>query len=300
VDTESALQDFLQTQRLPESFLAHAREWFLPLAASLVEHRQAADRPIVVGINGSQGSGKSTLAALLSLLFSREYGLRSIDLSIDDFYLTRAQRQALAEEVHPLLATRGVPGTHDVELLGDTLQRLAGAEHPVPVPRFDKSRDDRVPASRWHSVAPPLDIIILEGWCLGVRAQQTGQLAIPANELERDEDPRGLWRGYVNARLQADYHGLYDLIDIWVMLQAPSFDSVFRWRLEQEQKLAEQQPQPGSRVMSAAQIGRFIQHYQRLTQQALDTLPASVHYLFKLDEQRRILEATRPRPVSLP
>jgi D-glycerate 3-kinase len=293
------LQEFVHIQRLPETFVAHAQQWFVPLAARLAAHHRAADRPIVIGVNGSQGSGKSTLSALLSVVLAREYSLHSIDLSIDDFYLTRAQRQALAKTVHPLLATRGVPGTHDVDLLADTLQRLRGAGAPVAVPRFDKSQDDRVPSAQWQSVDPPLDIIILEGWCLGVRAQQPAQLATPANALERDEDKQGTWREYVNARLQEDYHRLYDLIDIWVMLQAPSFDSVFRWRLEQEQKLAQKQTGTDSRVMSAEQIARFIQHYQRLTQQALDTLPATVHYLFRLDEQRRILEATQPRAVSL-
>jgi len=300
VNTEQALQDFLQTHQLPATFLAHAQQWFVPLAEQLVQHRRQAGRPLIVGINGSQGSGKSTLASFLSLLFPQEYGLRSIDLSIDDFYLTRQERTTLAKNVHPLLATRGVPGTHDVELLRTTLQALAGQRGRVAIPRFDKAQDDRSPAGLWPSEESPVDIIILEGWCLGARAQQQAQLLSPVNQLESSEDAQGLWRGYVNTRLEADYHDLYDMVDIWAMLQAPSFDSVFRWRLEQEQKLSNSHTQSGSRIMSADQVARFIQHYQRLTQHALETMPSTVNYLFQLDEQRQILRASQPKPVRFP
>jgi D-glycerate 3-kinase len=180
-----------------------------------------------------------------------------------------------------------------------TLQALTHSTGSVAVPRFDKAQDDRLPADRWTQVEAPLDVVIVEGWCLGARAQPQEALATAVNELEQKEDPDGTWRGHVNRQLERHYHGLYDLVDVWIMLQAPSFDSVYQWRLEQEQKLTETTAQAGPRIMSPRQIARFIQHYQRLTEQALRTLPQQVHYLFRLDEQRRIIESTHPRAVNI-
>ena len=118
---------FLDQHRLGVAYLHYAQCWFEPLAASLLVHRNgagAADRPMLVAVNGSQGSGKSTLCAWLCAHLQAACGVRAISVSLDDFYLTRAQRQKLAASVHPLLATRGVPGTHDVHLLNSTLDAL--------------------------------------------------------------------------------------------------------------------------------------------------------------------------------
>ena len=71
--------------------------------------------PLVLGICGAQGSGKSTLAEALAERLERD-GLACAVLSLDDLYLTRAERERLARGVHPLLATRGPPGTHDTSL----------------------------------------------------------------------------------------------------------------------------------------------------------------------------------------
>jgi D-glycerate 3-kinase len=54
----------------------------------------------------------------------------------------------------PLLRTRGVPGTHEIELLLSVLAALPNASDKLPVtwPRFDKGRDTRMPPSRWPRV----------------------------------------------------------------------------------------------------------------------------------------------------
>ena len=257
-----------------------------------------------MGLNGSQGSGKSTLASLLTLLLARRHQLRAIDLSIDDFYLTRAARQALAQRVHPLLATRGVPGTHEVTLMQKTLQSLTRQRGQVAIPRFNKAMDDRYPMDQWDNGTAPFDLVILEGWCVGTTAQSARALLEPVNDLESREDSDGTWRRYVNQRIVEEYQPFYQSLDIWIMLQAPSFDCVYRWRLEQEEKLAqrlraERAPDTvADRLMSPAEICRFIQHYQRLTEHTLGDLPDRVHYLFRLDEQRRVVASTQPRSVQ--
>jgi len=298
VSIEKAIEEFLHAQRLPEAFIGQTKQWFLPLAAQLAAHRQQANRPLTVGINGSQGSGKSTLAALLRLLLERIHDLRAIDLSIDDFYLTRTERESLAADVHPLLATRGVPGTHDIDLMRSTLDALTHTPGQVAIPRFDKAQDDRLPPGQWTPVESPLDMVIIEGWCLGVRAQSEKNLIPPVNRLEAQEDSEAVWRRHVNTQIAQHYEPLYERVDIWIVLQAPSFDSVYQWRLEQEQKLIKATGQPGSRLMTPSQLARFIQHYQRLTEHMLQTLPAQAHYLFRLDPQRRIIETRQPRGMS--
>lgn len=283
-------EQFLEAHQLDASYLVHARKWFTFLAAALAEHQKSAGRPILVGVNGCQGSGKTTLCDYLAADMKARYGLRAIALSLDDFYHTRARREQLAREVHPLLATRGVPGTHNVDLLQQTLARLlTPGLDPVSVPRFDKATDDRRPRRDWGIVEPGIDLVLLEGWCLGARPETGAQLEKPVNELEQSEDPDGVWRRYVNRSLAEDFISLYSRIDQWVMLRAPSFDCVLRWRQEQERKLAATTgTESPNRIMNEGELERFVRFFQRLTERCLQTLPEEVDYLYHLDGQRNI------------
>ena len=287
------LCDFITQHQLPESYIAEARQWFFPLAESIVK-RKNDSKTYIVGINGAQGSGKSTLADLLVFLFKDKYQLNTIALSIDDFYFTRQQRLTLANTIHPLLATRGAPGTHDVKLAQEVIHSLCDEETTSFVPRFDKSIDDRAPDNDLEPVSTKTDIIILEGWCLGAEAQAEDALLQPVNELEKEEDPDGVWRRYVNQQLREVYPDLFRLINTWIMLKAPSFDCVYQWRLEQENKLRDSLVNSSSssvtnKIMDSNDIKRFIQYYQRITEHLLVTLPDKVDYLFELDENRKVL-----------
>lgn len=282
---------FLDRQRLPDSYLATAGDWFDPLAA-LLARRASRGRSLNVALNGSQGSGKSTLCAYLCTALAERHGLSAVALSLDDFYLTRDERLALAARVHPLLATRGVPGTHDVALLRRTLRALATpAPAPVAVPRFDKSIDDRAPRECWPGIAAPVDVILLEGWCLGAHGEEPAALAAPLNALERDEDLQQRWRGYSDAQLREHYEPLYAEFDLWVMLAAPGFEQVLRWRTEQEDKLRDAVDGRGEGLMDAVALRRFVSHFERYTRQCLRDLPSKVDVLLQLDEDRHIIGA---------
>ncbi len=220
-------------------------------------------------MSGGQGTGKSTVSAFICEALGREFGNRCVALSLDDFYLERRDRNVLAASVHPLLRTRGVPGTHDVDLLRDILARLAEGEGTVSAPVFDKSVDDRLPTSQWRSIALPVDTVILEGWCVGARHQSALDLADPINDLERRLDPDSSWRCFVNDRLERDYEPLFKSLDALVFLEAPNFDAIRRWRMQQEHELIA----ACGRGMSDAEIERFIEHYQRITQACLEDLP---------------------------
>lgn len=293
--TEQALLDldlsaFLTAHKLPDAYVSTARQWFNALAQSIADQQQKMQQPIVVGINGTQGSGKSTLADFLVYALQNAFGLSAVALSLDDFYLTKAERNQLAKDVHPLLATRGVPGTHETQLAIQSIQALKNKQLPVAVPRFNKAVDDR--AEQAEIIDQPLDVVIFEGWCVGAQAQSEESLTSPANALEAQEDATGTWREYVNAALAADYQTLFGMMDVMVMLKAPSFDCVYAWRLEQEDKLRAKTG-GGKQVMSPEEVARFIQFYQRVTEHTLQTLPARADYVYTLDAQRQITDLSR-------
>jgi len=258
--------------------------WPETLVGRLLARPRPGDAPRVLGISGLQGTGKSTLAGqVVSAATAR--GLRAAVLSLDDLYLDRGARLALARDVHPLLATRGPPGTHEVALGLSIIDAVRGHAR-TRLPRFDKLGDRRLPESAWPRVHG-LDLLVFEGWCLGTTAQDNAALAGPLNALERDEDADGVWRRWCNAALARDYPPLWGAIDTLAFLQPPGFGIVPEWRWQQEQSL--QQAAPGSRGMDRAQVARFVQHYERVSRQALQTLPMSADVVVRLDAQRRIL-----------
>lgn len=230
-------------------------------ALDITESRCGARTPIV-GIAGAQGSGKSWLARAFA-----EATPGAINLSLDDFYLSSQARRALTESVHPLFATRGVPGTHDLGQLHATLDALlaAGPDSKTPLPGFDKLRDEPQPPETWRSFQGKPAAIILEGWCLGALPQSAGELATPINALERDADSESLWRRAVNAHLAADYADLFARLDAILFLQAPSFDIVHAWRCQQEETAL-------GRALTEAErqgIARFIAFFERITRSML-------------------------------
>ncbi|MDF1589828.1 MAG: kinase [Gammaproteobacteria bacterium] len=288
--TSTDITAFLSKHRLPQRYSSLVDQWFMSLATAIYAHQNKATSTVIIGVNGAQGSGKSTLTDLLVFLLKQRFKLNAIGLSIDDFYLTKQQRKQLATEVHPLMITRGVPGSHDIELATSTITKLVSGQLNVAIPRFDKASDDRYPPEHWDIVSDKVDIVILEGWCVGAQAQSPEQLTEPLNALESQHDPKAIWRQYVNQKLGDDYPALFDLIDIWIMLKAPSFDCVYAWRLEQEQKLRDTLKDDHA-TMNDQQIAFFIQHYQRITETILATLPAKVDYLFELNEDRQIIKS---------
>lgn len=250
---------------------------------------QTAKRPVVIGLCGAQGSGKTTLARAVMDACAGE-GLRAAVLSLDDLYFTHAERQVLARRVHPLLATRGVPGTHDVSLGMSVLNQLRGGK-PVPLPRFDKARDDRAPQDEWPAAPSACEVLLLEGWCVGALPQAPSELAMPVNGLEALEDSDAVWRTYANTVLSGSYQSLFAYIERLVLLAAPGFEVVHDWRLEQERELAAHRPS-GSHVMEEPAIARFISHYERLTRHILQEMPDRADLVVRLDPQRRVVTIT--------
>ena len=245
-----------------------------------------ARRPYLLGLSGLQGSGKSTLARDMKAQ-AEVRGWPTEVLSLDDFYYSRSEREALAHQIHPLLRTRGVPGTHEVELLMSVLAALPQASEKLPVsyPRFDKGRDTRMAPSRWPRITRPPQLIILEGWAIGLRPQTQAALEEPVNSMEREEDPDGGWRHWVNKQLRG-YQPLWRKLDALIVLQAPGWEIVRQWRSEQEEELLARH---APLAMDADTMVRFLAHFERLSRHALATLPEQADTTVEYDSNRHVI-----------
>jgi len=279
----------LELAGLPESpaiIAAHAAtdpdapEDYRQLAALLVSDWRSR-RPRWVGLSGGQGAGKSTLAHLV-VEAGTAIGFRIAVLSLDDFYLDRAARSALAARVHPLLETRGPPGTHDVEgCEGAMCALLERGEVGVPV--FDKGLDDRAGSRRLRG---PFDLVMLEGWCVGARPVERVDLEEPINALESERDPDGRWRRFVNDQLAGAYRQLWDALDELVFLRAPEMAAIRRWRLQQEESRSPEQR------LSSEEVVRFVQYFERVTLAMARDLPERAKVIVELDDAHRVTGLT--------
>ncbi|WP_158968990.1 P-loop NTPase fold protein [Paraglaciecola sp. L3A3] len=287
-------ETFINQHKLPSVFQQTAKEFYIPLADEIALHQKSAETSYFVGINGCQGSGKSTLSDYLKLYLEEKYNLSVIVMSLDDFYYSQDEREILATDVHPLFKTRGVPGTHDTSLIKQALEKIKSAQLPVTIPRFNKATDNPYNLSQWTKIDKQIDIVIFEGWCWGVDAQQESELEVPVNSLEALQDKQAIWRNYANTQLMLHYQPLYKYMDKWVMFKAPSFTDVYAWRLEQEQKLADSLGDKiTDAVMNNEQIKNFIQYYQRLTEHSLNTLADKCEHVYILNSVRKIIEHQR-------
>jgi D-glycerate 3-kinase len=262
-----------------------------PIATQIAAHIEGwltPGTPLIVGLCGTQASGKSTACAQLSEHFTAK-GLTVGVLSLDDLYLGRTVRAGLAADVHPLFATRGPPGTHDVAIGIATLDAVKRGD-PVMLPRFDKRGDEPLSSRSWPLLEGPCDVLLFEGWCVGAKPVSADLLVDPVNPLERDHDPEGVWRQYWNAHLESETAALFARIDRLVYLRPPSFEVVHRWRCQQEHEYqAKDGPARAAAAMTDEQVAHFIAHYERLTRWIMEEMPGRADVTIELDEGRNPL-----------
>jgi len=272
-NTQQEILALADKMQLPDSFSETVSNIYLPLSQVILNRKK--DRPLFVSINGAQGTGKSTMTGFLKLILESETGSRVADLSLDDFYSVRDERMSLADKVHPLFATRGVPGTHDVTMIEQVIEQLV-AQRPCRAPRFNKAMDDRCDESEWTDYSEPVEVILFEGWCNNSPAQSQQALSQPINALEENEDPQGVWRNHVNEQLVDYQQRLFDHADMCIMLKAPDFECVHEWRSLQENKLKESSKHLEQNfLMNDSELSRFIQHFERISRHTLSHLPGS-------------------------
>ncbi len=286
----------LMSHNIPEDSAMKLLPWYNKLADLLINSYRARNGGEKVNVNrmlaavaGSQGSGKSTLTAVLPSIIEQKSGLRAESFSLDDVYKSRAERGLMAENIHPLFITRGVPGTHNLVLALKTIDAIFSGKGKIPV--FDKSSDNPFPESEWRLIKQPADIVIVEGWCMGCPPIIDDELKIPVNELEALEDENCIWRNEINRQLKSEYSEFFGRFDFTAFLQAPGFEAVYSWRNLQEEKLRIARPDsPG--LMNANELKRFIRHFERITRQMLIHMPKIADAVLKLNDDHEIISMT--------
>jgi len=242
--------------------------------------------PFCLAINGAQGSGKSTLSEYLKAYLESQ-GIATEIVSLDDFYLSKAQRAERAIQYHTLFKVRGVPGTHDTTFAIEQVKRFKNSEDFI-LPRFNKATDEPYSSANWLKCTNKPKVLIFEGWCLGLMPQSAAQLNRPVNNLEATKDSNWVYRDRVNQFLADDYQALFALFDKLVFLNAQSFDRVYSWRLQQEHQLINR----AGTGMSDEEVTAFIQYFERLTRWGIESLSACSDLHIKLDENRQFSVAT--------
>ena len=259
---------------------------YLPLSKWIYITYKKDNKTKIIGLSGGQGSGKSRITEMLRFILKKRYGLELCVFSIDDFYKTKNERKKMSKKIHPLFLTRGVPGTHDINLINKTFKSLKKRSfNSVLIPRFDKLTDDRFKKSQWTKVKKPPNVIIFEGWCVGARHQKINVLKKSLNVIEKKYDSNFRWRKNVNSQLKGRYKKLFNKIDKLVYLKAPSFNHIFKWRLLQEQKL--KLTSKNKETMSKSKVREFIMFYERITRQMMKDFSKISDLTIFLDKSHR-------------
>ena len=250
-------------------------------------------KPYFVGLAGGQGTGKTTISSIIKIILEKYFKLKVFKISIDDFYKTRKERIALSKKVHPMLLTRGVPGTHDISMMLDFFKKSKSRKFKnMKLPNFNKAIDDRFPKNKWNTINKRPDVIIFEGWCVGARAETNKTLKKSINSMEKANDHKLVWRKYVNQQLKTKYKKLYSQLNCMIYLKAKNFSLLQKWRLKQEHKLwLKTKKKGGHKIMSKGDVINFMQTYQRITQNMFKNMPKYASIILNLNSNHQIKTA---------
>ena len=231
-------------------------------------------------IAGSQGSGKSSLSKLIKLYLEKFCYKSVVIISMDDFYLSKSQRTQLSKNIHPLFLTRGVPGTHDLELMNKKIKQILNKEFPIYLPIFDKVSDSR---KRTYKRVLKADVVIFEGWCAGARPVHLNYLHENFNNLEKHKDKNFIWRNSYNKYLN-EYQKLFSQFNFFIYFQFNQWDHVLNWKYKQELELRDKKKDLGLKKY----LREFIQYYEKVSKWMHLKVPKYCNILIKLDAHQKI------------
>ena len=261
---------------------------YIPIAFWIENKYKKKGETLILGFSGGQGSGKTTVTSILKIILKKFFKRRIHVSSIDNFYKTLEDRNKISNKIHPLLKTRGVPGTHDINLVKNFFNIIRKKKFKkIKLPKFEKAMDNRLEKKYWFNIKQKPEIVILEGWCVGARPQPNSLIKRPINILEKYEDKDLKWRKYVNEKLKKEYKKLFVMIDHLIFMKIPNFKVVFKWRLLQEKKL-KKKSHSNKKIMSYNEIKRFIMFYERITLQMMKDLSKSASVLMLLKKNHDI------------
>ena len=279
---ETTTEKFSNKEGMLKSFL-------IPMCFSIAK-KANNKKPYLVGLAGGQGTGKTTISSIIKIILEKYFKLKVFKISIDDFYKTRKERLNLSKKVHPMLATRGVPGTHDVQIMLNFFKKVKSKNFKkIELPNFNKAVDDRFPKKNWYKIKEKPDVIIFEGWCVGAKPELNKTLKKSINSLEKTNDQKFKWRKYVNQQLKTNYKNLYSQLNCMIYLKAKNFSLLQKWRLKQEHKLLLKTKKSSShKIMNKADVINFMQTYQRITENMFKKMPKYASIILNLSSNHQI------------
>ena len=282
---ETKTDKFKNKDRMIKSFLIPLCFW--------INKQANKKKPYFVGIAGGQGTGKTTTSSLLKIILIKFFKLKVFRISIDDFYKTRKERINLSKRVHPMLMTRGVPGTHDINMMLSFFKKVQRSEFKsLKLPTFNKAIDDRFNKKYWYNLKDKPDVIIFEGWCVGAKSEKNNTLKKTINSMEKSKDQKKIWRKYVNYQLKSGYKKLYSQLNCLIYLKAQNFSLLQKWRLKQERKLwLGSKRKLNLKIMSKVDVLNFMQTYQRITQNMFRYMPKYASIILNLNSNHQIKSA---------
>ena len=282
---ETSIEKFNNKNRMLKAFLIPMCFWILKKTNN--------KRPYFVGLADGQGTGKTTISSIVKIILEKYFKLKVFKISIDDFYKTRKEREALSKKVHPMLMTRGVPGTHDVQMMLNFFKKVKSNNFKkIELPDFNKAIDDRSPKKYWYNLKEKPDVVIFEGWCVGAKAELNKTLKKSINSLEKNNDQKLLWRKYVNQQLKTKYKILYSQLNCMIYLKAQNFSLLQKWRLKQEHKLRLRTKKSSShKIMNKSNVIIFMQTYQRITENMFKKMPKYASIVLNLNSNHQIKSA---------
>ncbi|POS85907.1 hypothetical protein EPUL_001620 [Erysiphe pulchra] len=269
-------------------------------------HLMLKKSPLFIALNGIQGIGKSTLSSALARRLSDEHSLRTIVISIDDFYLPHSEQLSLAQanRNNKLVQHRGHPGTHDLSLAKRVLSALANG-NMCQIPAYDKSahhgNGDRLPQLFWRVVNQTEDVkiqvVIFEGWCIGFSPLPDDAVAWKQNQTTnkslKNHDLNHLL--FINERLK-EYEEVFNAyFDGFVHIDAKDISYVYEWREEQEKIL--RQEKGWANAMSPQQVVDFVDNcfpaYELYTEALRQNGIVSRHDATRIKEIRLVVDRDR-------
>jgi len=282
---ETQADKFKNKERMIKSFLIPLCFW--------INSKADKKKPYFVGLAGGQGTGKTTTSSLIKIILSKYFKLNVFRISIDDFYKTRKERISLSKRVHPMLLTRGVPGTHDINMMLNFFKKSKSKKFKrLKLPTFNKAIDDRFGKKHWYDLKKKPDVIIFEGWCVGAKSEKNDTLKRTINSMEKTKDQKQIWRKYVNDQLKTKYRKLYSQLNCLIYLKAKDFSLLQKWRLKQERKLwIKSKKSSNTKIMSKQDVLSFMQTYQRVTQNMFRYMPKYASIIINLNSNHQIKSA---------
>ena len=279
---ETKKEKFKNKERMLKSFLIPICFW--------IKNKSNHKKPFLIGLAGGQGTGKTTTSSIIKIILEKYFKLNVFKISIDDFYKTRKERVFLSKKIHPMLLTRGVPGTHDINMMLNFFKKVKSKKFKsLQLPNFNKATDDRFAKKYWYNIKKRPDVIIFEGWCVGAKPEKNATLNKAINSMEKKKDQKKIWRKYVNQHLKLKYKDLYSQLNCLIYLKAKNFSLLQKWRLKQENKLwLKSKKNSKHKIMNKENVISFMQTYQRITENMFKKMTKHASILINLGSDHQI------------